>query len=233
MEIQIGIAKVGKYAVVDSGDSVEVVERPRGGLSVIVVDGQGHGRAAKRISHQVASKAAGLIGDGARDGVVMRSISDYLYVLRDGKVSATVTILTVDLEAQSLVISRNSNSPVVIGHQDGSSCLDSGVNPIGVHKTNKPAVSQWPMYPGTTAIAFTDGVVHAGRHQDGGFALDYVFQLVGQAEPDPQWTANHLLDYAMSKDNYQPNDDMAVAVLAIRDLDKGLGKRQLSAKYPF
>ncbi len=234
MEIQIGIAKVGKYAVSDSGDTVEVVERPRGGLSLVIVDGQGHGRSAKRISHQVATKAATLIGDGARDGVVMRSISDYLYAQRDGRVSATVTILTADLEANTLIISRNSNSPVVIGHHDGSSCLDAGVNPIGVHKTNKPSVSQWPLYPGTTLLGFTDGVIHAGRYYgDDGFSLDYVYGLVSKAEPDPQWIASHLMDYAIAKDRGKPHDDMVVAILGIRDLDKGLGKRRLTVHYPF
>ena len=59
MQIEVGIAKVGKYAVAESGDTVEVVERPRGGLSVVIVDGQGHGRSAKRLSHQVAAKAVG------------------------------------------------------------------------------------------------------------------------------------------------------------------------------
>lgn len=52
MEIRVAVAKVGKYAAGISGDSVEVVERPRGGgVSVIIVDGQGgSGRAAKRTS---------------------------------------------------------------------------------------------------------------------------------------------------------------------------------------
>src|SRR5918997_1197746 len=49
--VDIGIAKVAKYAVRDSGDTVEVVERPGGGISVVLVDGQGSGAAAKALSH--------------------------------------------------------------------------------------------------------------------------------------------------------------------------------------
>jgi hypothetical protein len=36
MEIDLGIAKINKYAVSEGGDSIEVVERPRGGISVIM-----------------------------------------------------------------------------------------------------------------------------------------------------------------------------------------------------
>ena len=46
MGVQVDVAKVGKYAVGVSGDSVEVVERHGGGISVVIIDGQGHGRAA-------------------------------------------------------------------------------------------------------------------------------------------------------------------------------------------
>lgn len=234
MEIQVGVAKVGKYAVRDSGDSVEVVERPNGGLSVIIVDGQGHGKSAKRISHQIATKAASLISDGTRDGVVMRSISDFLYALRGGSVSATVTILTADLAANSLIISRNSNTPVVINHQDGSSCISSGVNPIGVHRINRPSVSQWPLYPDTTVIGFTDGVIHAGRgYNKKGFSLDYVTDLLAVETPEPQWLANLLLEHAIGLSQGRPEDDMAVAVLGIRDVDNLLGKRSISIRYPF
>jgi len=47
MEICVGISKVSKYAVSDSGDTAEVVERPNGGLSVVLADGQSSGRGAK------------------------------------------------------------------------------------------------------------------------------------------------------------------------------------------
>ena len=104
VELKVGVAKVGKYATSICGDSVEVVERPNGGISVVIIDGQGHGRAAKRMSHMIATKAAGLIEDGARDGAVMRVINDHLYAFRDGQVSATATILTADLDHDCLVI---------------------------------------------------------------------------------------------------------------------------------
>ncbi len=233
MQIDIGIAKVGKYAVSESGDSVEVVERPRGGLSVVIVDGQGHGRSAKRLSHQVASKAAGLIGDGARDGVVMRTVNDFLYALRDGMVSCTITILTVDLDAKSLVVSRNSNCPVVIRHPDGSHCLDSEQTPIGVHRQNRPSVAHWPVFPNTTLLGFTDGVIHAGRRTAQPFTLNEVYRMLDIQGQSPQHLADGILDYALQTEKFKPKDDMGVAVVSVNADDKGLGIRRMAVSYPF
>jgi len=233
LEICVGVAKVGKYGVSVSGDSVEIVERPRGGISVVIVDGQGHGAAAKRTSHMVAVRASSLIGDGARDGAVMRAVSDVLYAQRDGKVSSTVTILSADLEHKSLVISRNSNSPVVIGHSDGSSCIDAEVNPIGVHRLNRPSISHWPLFPGTVVVGFTDGVTHAGRYHHKRFDLAFVYQLLEAGVEDVQALADTILDHAVALDGGRPADDMATAVLAVLPRERGLGIRRMTVHYPF
>src|SRR5436305_6018138 len=114
LDIQLAVAKTNKYASQESGDTVEVVERPHGGFSVVLADGQGSGRAAKNISHLVTTKAVSLIKDGVRDGVVCRSVHDYLYAYRGGKVSATLVIVTLDLSTSTLVLSRNSHCPILL-----------------------------------------------------------------------------------------------------------------------
>ena len=55
--IEAAVAKTNKYASRESGDTVEIVERPTGGISVIVADGQGSGRAAKALSLLVTARA--------------------------------------------------------------------------------------------------------------------------------------------------------------------------------
>jgi len=64
LELQVAVAKVGKYAVSESGDTVELIERPHGGLSLVLVDGQRSGKSAKAISNLVARKAVSLLADG-------------------------------------------------------------------------------------------------------------------------------------------------------------------------
>src|SRR5688500_5380617 len=114
MQIQFAIAKTNKYASRESGDTAEVVERPRGGMSAVLADGQGSGASAKSISHTVITEAISLIKRGARDGVVARAAHDYLYTHRGGKVSATLAIVSVDLVTRTLVITVNSHYSVYI-----------------------------------------------------------------------------------------------------------------------
>ena len=84
-EVQVAVAKTHKYANRESGDTVELVERPTGGFSVVLVDGQGSGQAAKTLSLLVSAKAVAMLKDGARDGVVARAVHDYLHAFRRGR----------------------------------------------------------------------------------------------------------------------------------------------------
>lgn len=68
MEFQIAVAKVNKYATSESGDTIEVVERPNGGFSVFLADGQTSGRGAIAVSQLVVRKVIGLLAEGVRDG---------------------------------------------------------------------------------------------------------------------------------------------------------------------
>jgi len=110
LEIQVAVAKINKYASSESGDTVELVERPHGGISIVVADGQRSGRSAKAISNIVVRKAISLLAEGVRDGAVARATHDYLHTQRGGKVSSELHIVSVDLVTQTLVISRNALS---------------------------------------------------------------------------------------------------------------------------
>src|SRR5512133_2756025 len=102
MEIQIAVAKVNKYASSESGDTLEVVERPNGGLSVVLADGQTSGKGAKAISTMVVRKVISLLAEGVRDGAAARAASDYLFTERNGKVLASLNVISVDLQTNTL-----------------------------------------------------------------------------------------------------------------------------------
>ncbi|HSH76922.1 MAG TPA: SpoIIE family protein phosphatase, partial [Herpetosiphonaceae bacterium] len=142
-EIQIAVAKTNKYASRDSGDTVELVERPAGGLSVVLIDGQGSGQAAKTLSLLVSAKAVSLLKDGARDGAVARAVHDYLHTFRHGRVSATLEILSVDLVSKTVIASRNSDTPLLLGRDGAYRLLPSSSGPIGIRRHTKPTIDQF------------------------------------------------------------------------------------------
>lgn len=233
------MAKVSRYAVAESGDTVEIVERPRGGVSVVIVDGQRYGEAAKRVSHQVANRVVSLIGDGARDGAVLRAVHDVLYAQRAGRVSATLSLLSVDLEAGLVLISRNTNSPVLVWDGIEVQVLHDPVEPIGVHRMMKPQIYQYPVRPGLVVAAFTDGIWHAGRRGGGAtFDVATVGAMLQETDLDNlSQGADRILHYAIELDRGRPQDDMALVLLGIAAEPQVMGSgvnpvRRMSLSYP-
>ena len=125
MEVQIAAAKINKYAISDSGDTLEIVERPGGGISVVLADGQSSGRGAKADSMMVVRRVIGLLAEGVRDGAAARAASDYLFSERNGKTSSTLNIISVDLASETIVLSagrivERGRHDALIANPDGA-----------------------------------------------------------------------------------------------------------------
>src|SRR3990170_1889465 len=162
MEAQVAVAKTRKYASSESGDSLEMIERPTGGLSLVLADGQTSGKAAKAIAGIVVRKAISLLADGVRDGAAARAASDYLYTHRSGKVLATLNILSIDLLSQSLVITRNNPVPALVFRRGLLHRIEDPVEAVGSRRDIRPKITEFPLEAGLAAVIFTDGLVHAG-----------------------------------------------------------------------
>ena len=165
MELKIATAKINKYAVSKSGDTVEVIERPNGGLSVVLADGQTSGRGAKAVSMMVVRKVIGLLAEGVRDGAAARAASDYLYTEKMGKVSSTLNIASVDLKTKTVVLTRNNPAPTYICHGDHVDILKTDSSPIGIARHIRPSISEIELKSGLTIIIYTDGLTHAGKRK--------------------------------------------------------------------
>jgi serine phosphatase RsbU (regulator of sigma subunit) len=232
MEVQIAVSKINKYASSESGDTVEVVERPNGGLSVVLADGQSSGKGAKWISTLVVRKVIALLSEGIRDGASARAASDYLFTERKGKVSATLNIFSVDLQTSTLVITRNNPAPVLLAMGDQIKSLDEESKPIGLYRDTRPWISELPLEPNLIAIMFTDGLVHAGSRQGRQMDIKTVLQCFSEEEAcSPQEIADTLLNQALQLDEGRPVDDTSVVVLRVSNYEGDLVRR-MSVRLP-
>jgi serine phosphatase RsbU (regulator of sigma subunit) len=216
MEIHISISKIRKYAVSASGDTVEVVERPNGGLSVVIADGQSSGKGAKTVSSMVVRKVIGLLAEGVRDGAAARAASDTLFTERGGKVSATLNIISIDQITQTVVITRNNPSPALIALNGEIRILEEESRPVGFYRGTRPVISEIDLEPGLIALVFTDGLVHAGKRR--GEPMDVVTsfrRLVEDDQPSAQVIADSLLEEAVRLDDQRPVDDISVVVVQV------------------
>src|SRR5262245_8347118 len=163
LELQLAVAKVPRHGTDESGDTLEIIERPGGGFSVVLVDGQGSGRGAKTLSNLIVTRAIAQLKDGARDGVVARAAHDYLYTYRMGQVAATLNILSVDFQSGSILVSRNNPAPFYVLSEEGVRIHAEPSTPIGLHPMSKPRITEIPVQAHTYVVLFTDGLLKAGE----------------------------------------------------------------------
>ncbi len=233
MELQIAAAKVSKYAVRESGDTLEMIERPHGGLSFVLVDGQHTGRGAKAVSNLVARKAVSLLAEGVRDGAAARAAHDYLYTQHDGKVSAELHIVSIDLVSKTIVISRNSHCPAVVGDSNGIRLLNEPSTAIGVHRRMKPVIAEIPIALHTTVVVFTDGVLDAGGRDGQSFDVAaFVEMKLRDASVSAQALADAILARAVEMDSGRPADDTSALVVRVVPRADGDDARRLSVRFP-
>ncbi len=232
MRLDVAVAKVAKYASRESGDTLEMIERPHGGLSFVLADGQGSGQAAKSLSNLVAKKAVALLADGVRDGAVARATHDFLYAYRQGKVSADLTIISVDLVTRTIVLSRNGHSPALVAAGGTPQLLEQASQAIGIHPRTKPVVSELPLAPGLTVVVFSDGIADAGERYGQRMDLLAAASDVLGGGRSAEAIAEAFLSRAVSLDRGRPSDDMSVVVLSAVEGEGEDGVRRLHVSFP-
>lgn len=230
MLVNISIAKVNKHGKNIGGDTAEIVERPLGGVTGIIVDGQGSGKPAKIISNSIVGKISTLIGDGARDGAVARAVQDYLFTIKDGRVSATLTMVSVALDTNSIVITRNGHTPVIVLDEHDEIIYEEQVNPLGFYKFSKPQINEIPLKAGLTIMAYSDGLVSAGKKYNNNITHNQIIEILKQ-QMTTQSKADKILELALELDKDRPNDDTTILILETVEGDNK-NIRKVTASYP-
>ena len=218
VEVQIAVAKVSKYASLESGDTLEVVERPTGGLSVVLADGQTSGHGAKAVSLKVVRTVVGLLADGVRDGAATRAASDALYADKQGRVVSTLNIASIDLQSRTVVLARNNPAASYVVRGGNLEVLDSPSEVLGLSRNVRPAMTELPLEPGLWIVIHTDGLSHAGSRRGQPMDVPATILLFTQdqdRDQDPQALADLLLAQAVQLDDNRPSDDVSILVLKV------------------
>jgi serine phosphatase RsbU (regulator of sigma subunit) len=234
LTIHIAVAKVNHATAIDSSDTLETIERPGGGFSVVLVDGQGRGRGAKTLSNLVTNRAISLLKDGARDGAVARAVHDYLYTYRMGQVAATLNILSVDFVSGTILMSRNNPTPFFVLTPQGLRDYNEPSEPIGLCAMTKPVITEHPVEPYTYIVMFTDGLLRAGEQFGEDIELiNYLSRWPAAEGREPEVLTETLLRRALELDRGQPADDISIVTLAILADQEQSHIRRLRLSVPF
>lgn len=216
MELRIAVSKIDRYQTAMSGDTVEVIERPNGGISVVLADGNINGTSNKGISTMVSHRVIGNISEGVRDGAAIRAASSRIFAEHNGNVQSNLNVISADLLTNTILISRSSPVPVFIISEGQVDCLSAESEPIGANAAVMPSIVELPIRPGLTVIGFSDGVSKAGGQTEQDFDICTTIEsLIDEQEPTAQEMADFLLQQAIGRDDNRPKDDMSVVVITV------------------
>jgi len=215
MELQAAISKADRYSSAEQGDKVEVIERPRGGLSIIMAEGKLSGRRSRSIAMKAVHSILNLIATGLHDGAASRIVLTNIYEEHKGKAQVNLHIISCDLESQSIVITKNNAIPVVTVFEGRADYLPFDVTNES-EPCDCPSVYQFEIEEGRDFILVTDGVLQAGAQHEQPLDLRLLVEsLYEDDEPSVQVIADTILNQAISQDLGRPRDDMTVTVLRI------------------
>lgn len=218
MELKIGIAKAAQHKRLESYETVEIVERPQGkGYSVFLCDGHLNGKADKHVSNVCAKKLMDSIFDGVRDSVALRAASDHIYSQYQGKAHVNVTLLSLDLSTNTIVVSRNNPYPIYYYHGEEIRTWSNDSVSLGISHRVEPTINEITIDLDTIIIAASDGIFRAGR--ENGYDWDIPLHLLSILEenydPSAQGIAELILNQAVLLDSNRPNQDMTAVVFQI------------------
>lgn len=232
MHLSVAVSKIGKWAVSQSGDTLEMIERPRGGLSLVLVDGQSSGPGAKATSIRVVRKVITELAEGVRDGAAARAANDMLHTHRGGRVSATLVILSVEADSQLLVVTRCGNSAVYLRYPEREvEVLQTDVPSLGFYAYARPHVERINLEPGLLAVACSDGLLHAGQRSGERMDVCKVIEDLWQTSASARTVADGLLNQAVALDEGRPRDDISVVALHMQS-GPPKGPRHLQVEMP-
>jgi uncharacterized protein YoaH (UPF0181 family) len=202
MEIQAAISKIDRYSSNEEGNKVEIIERPNGGISIVLAEGTLSGSRSKGVTMKAVHAVLNLIAEGVPDGassrVVLQRIRDEHRETADVKLS----ILSCDLLSKSIVITKNNSVPVLI-YEDGESrflLLDEDEE----SHLYDPIVYQFELRLGQTFFLITEGVRNAGAFNDNRIDLRTALSSIFDEESDEigvQDVADYLLKQAIGHDS--------------------------------
>ncbi|MBG0785127.1 MAG: SpoIIE family protein phosphatase [Anaerolineaceae bacterium] len=216
MELYIAVTKVDKFNQTQSGDTVETIERPNGGISAVLADGRINGASNKAISTMVSHRVIGNISQGVRDGAAIRAVSSRLFAEHNGTVQANLNVVSADLQTDTILVSRNSPIPVFLISDGQVDCLTAESEPIGLRADVLPSIVELPIRPNMAVILFSDGVHNAGFQRTQNLDLCTTIEsLIEEEDPTAQELADYLLQQSVRLDDGFPKDDMSVVVLLI------------------
>jgi serine phosphatase RsbU (regulator of sigma subunit) len=198
------------------GDFYDLLELPDGSVAVVVGDVVGHDVAAAAAMGHLRGLIRACVWDEAEPGPALTRVDRLVQGLRVASMATMVYARAVrpaaDGEPWQLHLASAGHPPVLLRMPTGEVRLLDGVTGmlVGVDAGTRRETSVVEVPPGTTLVAYTDGLIERpGEDMDSGIAQ--LAQRLAKAPPDA--SPRELCDAAVDG-TIDGRDD--VAIIAVR-----------------
>jgi hypothetical protein len=215
MEIHAAISKVDRYSSNQQGNKAEIIERPNGGVSIVMAEGKLSGKRSQAVTMKATHDVLNLISEGVHDGAAARVVLSRIKNEHHEKANVSISILSCDLETKTIVITKNNLVPILICDKNGNRFLPIDSDPDTLKFD--PSVYQFELELGQIFVLFSEGIFNAGRQDNN--PIDFLLTIGSLVDEESdelastQEIADFLLKQAISHDSGRPRDDMTVVVL--------------------
>jgi serine phosphatase RsbU (regulator of sigma subunit) len=216
MEIEAAISKIDRYGSNEQGNIVEIIERPNGGISIIMAEGKLSGERSKAVTMKAGHDILSLISEGINDGASARVVLSRIKSEHRENALVNVSIISCDLQSSTIVITKNSPVPVLIYEKGESRILPLVINPD--EQLYDPIVYQFEFKMEQTFIMISEGLQNAGASNQNQIDLITAIDSINEDEncaPPVQRVSDNLLNLAIGHDLGRPRDDMTAIVLKV------------------
>lgn len=231
MEIQVSVAKVVRFQSSEGGEQVETMERPNGGLTVVLAEGKLNGQPSETIAKKAVQRLLALIQEGIHDGAATRAVLSKIKTEHHDTAGVKFSILSVDLVTGTIILTKNDSVPVVLIRNGEGELISDYAEQVG-YDPEKPSVYQFDIEKNFTIILFSDGIANSGKDFGHTVRLSTLVEsLFEESTPSVYEIADFVLNQAISRDFGKPHDDMTVIAFQVNPL-KSSGIRKLTVVFP-
>lgn len=198
------IAAVAKGEI--SGDSYSYQSLKNGRHMLMLCDGMGSGKSAKRESTAAVSLMENFYQAGFADAIIFDTINRLLILKGNEDVFSTVDLCMIDLRTGNAKFTKIGAESSYILNESGIATIAPGSLPIGILEEVEPVNTQKNIAHQDMIIMMSDGVSDNIRQQPNEWFADI-------PKTDAQQTADAILAKVLGSN--EPMDDMTVMVTKI------------------
>ncbi|MBE3580218.1 MAG: SpoIIE family protein phosphatase [Thermoanaerobacteraceae bacterium] len=219
LRVEVGYTSCARQQDLTCGDSFLAAPLEEGRYLLVLSDGMGAGREARRTSHTAVELVKELLAAGFSRELALRLVNMVLLLRSPRESFATLDMAVLDLnQGQAEFTKLGACSGFLVRGQRVLTIKPQSL-PVGILEDIPLEVSREEIQPGDVLVMVSDGVLEA--HRDPAEKDRWVAAALKRAtESEPQRLAERLLNQAVALAGGSPADDMLVAVARLEQVGR-------------